>query len=58
VAYATPGIFQLERRQDLEVLWDIRVKPEARGRGVGRKLFERAVDCARLRGCRLMKIET
>jgi GNAT superfamily N-acetyltransferase len=58
IAYDTPGIFMLERRSDLALLWDIRVQPEARGRGVGRTLFEASTAWARKRGCRLMKIET
>lgn len=58
VAYATPGVYLLERRSDLAVLWDIRVKPQARRKGVGRALFEHAVAWARQRGCTMMKIET
>jgi len=58
IAYATPEVYMLERRQDLAVLWDIRVRPERRGEGVGRALFDAAVSWARGRGCRQMKIET
>lgn len=58
IAYATPGVTMLEGRQDLTVLWDIRVQPEARREGIGRLLFRSAVDWARQRGCRQMKIET
>jgi GNAT superfamily N-acetyltransferase len=39
VAFDTPGVEMLEGRRDLAVLWDIRVAPEARGRGVGAALF-------------------
>ena len=39
VAFDTPGLDMLDGRRDLAVLWDIRVAPQARGRGVGTKLF-------------------
>ncbi|RYG20133.1 GNAT family N-acetyltransferase [bacterium] len=38
VAWNTPGIDMLEGRNDLAVLWDIRVAPEMRGQGVGKAL--------------------
>jgi GNAT superfamily N-acetyltransferase len=56
VAFDTTGVFVLEGRKDLSVLWDIRVKPEARG--VGILLFRYAAEWSRRRGCRQMKIET
>lgn len=58
IAYATPGVYMLERRQDLAVLWDIRVQKESRRCGVGRQLFKAAAVWAQRRGCRQMKIET
>jgi ribosomal protein S18 acetylase RimI-like enzyme len=58
VAYATAGIHMLEGRDDLAVLWDIRVAPEARGQGVGSALFRAAEARAAARGCRQLKIET
>lgn len=58
VAFNTPGVHMLENRADLAVLWDIRVRPEARGRGAGAALFRAAEDWARARGCRELKIET
>lgn len=58
VAVNTPEVHMLERRQDLAVLWDIRVAPGWRGRGVGRALFWHAVQWAKGRGYRQMKIET
>jgi GNAT superfamily N-acetyltransferase len=48
----------LEGRQDLAVLWDIRVRPDARGLGIGTALFRHAAAWARSKGCRQMKIET
>ena len=56
VAFDTTGVFMLEERRDLLVLWDIRVCPEARG--VGIPLFKYAVEWSRKRMCNQMKVET
>jgi GNAT superfamily N-acetyltransferase len=56
VAFDTTGVFMLEARRDLSVLWDIRVRPEARGAGI--PLFSCAAEWSRRCGCTLMKIET
>ena len=48
----------LEGRDDLGVLWDIRIDPQYRRRGVGSQLFARAAIWARQRSCRTLKIET
>ena len=58
VAFATSGLDMLEGRDDLAILWDIRVAPAARGQGVGRALFEVAETWALERGCRELKVET
>ncbi|MFL5538755.1 MAG: GNAT family N-acetyltransferase [Longimicrobiaceae bacterium] len=58
VAFGTLGVDLLEGRRDLAVLWDLRVAPEARGRGAGAALFRAAEDWARARGCTKLKIET
>jgi ribosomal protein S18 acetylase RimI-like enzyme len=58
VAWNTNGVNMLEGRIDLSVLWDIRIHPEARGQGLGKKLFAHAADWSRQRGCARMKIET
>lgn len=58
IAWRTPQLNMLEGRDDLAVLWDIRVAPTHRQRGVGRQLFAKAVEWARERGCCLLKIET
>ena len=58
VAYDTPGVYMLEGRRDLAVLWDIRVAPPVRGRGVGRALFLAAEAWATAKGCRQLKVET
>ena len=56
VAFDTTGVFMLEARRDLSVLWDIRVCPEYRG--VGIPLFKYAANWSRAHGCTQMKIET
>ncbi|MGD0707226.1 MAG: GNAT family N-acetyltransferase [Anaerolineaceae bacterium] len=58
VALNTPEVNLLEGRQDLAVLWDIRVRPDVRGTGIGTALFRHAAAWARSKGCRQMKIET
>ena len=58
VAFDTPGLTMLEGRRDVAVLWDIRVSPDARRRGVGAALFERVEAWAQLHGCRQLEIET
>jgi GNAT superfamily N-acetyltransferase len=58
VAVHTPTVHMLEDRSDLAVLWDIRVRPDRRRRGVGAALFRYAADWARSKGCRQMKVET
>jgi GNAT superfamily N-acetyltransferase len=58
VAFDTPAVEMLEGRRDLAVLWDLRVAPEARGRGVGTALFRATEAWAAARGCRQLKVET
>ena len=53
VAFGTPEVNLLDGREDLAVLWDIRVHPDFRGQGLGRRLFHGAADWARAQGCRL-----
>jgi GNAT superfamily N-acetyltransferase len=58
VAFDTPGLNMLENRSDLAVIWDIRVHPDFRGRGIGSVLFKQAAEWSRERGCTQLKIET
>jgi len=58
VAIRTPGVHMLEGRDDLAVLWDLRVQPARRRQGVGTVLFRYAAEWARSRGCCRMKVET
>lgn len=58
VAYSTPEVRMLEGRNDLGLLWDLRVAPDYRRNGIGRALFKAAADWCRTRGCTQMKVET
>lgn len=58
LVWDTPSIHMLDGRRDLAVLWDLRVHPVYRGRGVGRDLFREAEAFARASGLAQMKIET
>jgi ribosomal protein S18 acetylase RimI-like enzyme len=50
IAFDTPALDMLEGRQDLAILWDIRVAPKAR--------FTAAELWATKKGCRQLKVET
>jgi ribosomal protein S18 acetylase RimI-like enzyme len=58
IARNTDGVNMLEGQSDLAVLWDIRVRPEQRGQGIGAALLRQAAEWACQRGCRMLKIET
>lgn len=58
VAFDSPGVDMLEGRRDLAVLWDIRVAPDVRARGIGTALWGAAEAWARARGCTELKVET
>src|SRR3569832_1498160 len=58
VAWNAPDVDMLQGRDDLAILWDIRVHPIFRGKGVGRALFEHAAMWAKDRGCTEMWVET
>lgn len=58
VAWGSVDACLLENRHDLAVLWDLRVQPEWRGRGIGSSLFHAAEGWARMRGCSQLKVET
>lgn len=58
LAWKTAGVRMLEGRDDLALLWDIRVGPDSRRLGVGSRLFSAALAWSRARGCRELKIET
>ncbi len=58
VVHDSPELDFLEGRDDVAALWDIRVDPEWRGKGIGAMLFESVVDFARSRRCKEIKVET
>jgi len=58
VARGAPGLDMLEHRADLAVLWDLRVSPDHRGRGIGRALLHAAERWSDRRGARTFKVET
>jgi len=58
VAWNTPGVDMLEERDDLAVLWDLRIHPDHRRTGIGTRLFDHAAAWARSKGCRQLKVET
>lgn len=58
IAFDTPGVSMLDRRNDLAVLWDLRIAPAWREEGVGSQLFAAVEAWARARGCRQLDIET
>jgi GNAT superfamily N-acetyltransferase len=58
VAWGSAGVDLLEGRADLAVLWDLRVAPTWRGRGVGSALFRAAEAWALARGARRIAAET
>lgn len=57
VALRTAGVRMLEGREDLAVLWDIRVEEGYKRQGIGQGLFSRAAGFAREQGCSQLKIE-
>jgi GNAT superfamily N-acetyltransferase len=58
IAVDTPGLAMLEGRTDVALLWDIRVSPGARRKGVGSALFQAVEQWARSRTCRDVRVET
>jgi ribosomal protein S18 acetylase RimI-like enzyme len=58
IAAKNNDVGMLEGREDLAVLWDIRVLPERRGTGIGSKLFRISEEWSRKNGLQELKIET
>jgi GNAT superfamily N-acetyltransferase len=57
-AIVAPASHLKDLPADMAQLFDIRVHPDLRHRGVGSRLFRHAADWARSRGHKLLKIET
>jgi len=57
VASRTQGVNMLAGRDDLAVLWDLRVDEAYKRRGIGQKLMHMALDWSREQGLQQMKIE-
>lgn len=53
----TPSVDLLDGRDDLCVLWDLRVSAPYKGRGIGQVLFDKAVRWTRRQGLAQIKIE-
>jgi GNAT superfamily N-acetyltransferase len=58
IATRTPNLHMLGGRDDVAVLWDIRVSQRERNGGIGSALFRAVANWAGARGCRWLKIET
>jgi len=58
LAFKTDGVNKLEGRSDVVAIWDIRVHPDYRKQGVGRRLFAAAIQWSKHRQCRKLKVET
>jgi len=57
IASRTKGVNMLSGRDDLAVLWDIRVDDTYKHQGIGQTLFDRAVEWSKSQGLKQMKIE-
>jgi GNAT superfamily N-acetyltransferase len=58
LAFNTPSVNMLEGRDDIVVVWDIRIDAEHRGKGVGTAIFQKCIEWSKQKGCKRLKIET
>jgi len=58
IAFDSASVDMLEGRKDLAVLWDLRVQPEYRRRGVGAALFRAVEHWTTSKGCTEIRVET
>jgi GNAT superfamily N-acetyltransferase len=56
--YQAPGVDMLEGQPDVALLWDIRVAPDVRGRGIGRRLLAEVEQWCVATGARWLEVET
>ena len=57
IASKTKDVIMLDGRDDISVLWDIRVDDRYKQQGIGTKLFNMAVGWSKMKGFNQMKIE-
>lgn len=58
VVFRAPDIEMVHDRPDVALLWDIRVAPHARGRGVGSALIAAVEAWTTLQGAKWLEVET
>lgn len=58
IAYQTDAVNLLEGRDDLALLWDLRVSPTHRGHGLGLQIFREVEKWSLVRHCTELKVET
>ena len=58
VVTRTPEVNMLRGRNDIAVLWDIRIKPEKKRMGIGTRLFQAAINWSRKQNLEYLKIES
>ena len=58
VVFQAPGVDMLRGRADVALLWDIRISPAYRGRGVGQALLEAVEAWAASREATWLEVET
>ena len=58
VAWKTPEISSWAGGEDVACLWDLRVDPDYRNRGIGHQLFRHALQWAQKRDCHRFMVET
>jgi len=56
--FGAPDVIMLEGQNDVALLWDIRVAPEARGRGIGSALVAEVERWSVERGAAWLEVET
>jgi len=57
VATKTKNLIMLDGRDDISVLWDLRVDDRYKRQRHGKKLFDMATEWSKIHGCKQMKIE-
>lgn len=58
IAYNSADVHMLEGNKNLALLWDLRVSPDYRGRGLGLKIFQKVEEWCLAHGCTELKVET